>query len=307
MPNKRPRHLDDADNVAASAATNALGKQEEVQIKPKTTTMGELIVSWNCANLGVEQVKWLKVWIDRDHPAIVCLNETRQSADQVKLALKPIAGYQLLINSHEPARWHGVAVLVRDDVPFELINVSLDCKARQDNRSGDPCRGRLIALSLPQLAGGIRLIATYSPNSGRGLKNVGYRVQEWDRALFACLEAQRSQGPTLWIGDVNVALDDVDVSHPGRMKTYAGFSAQERASFRAFLHKQKWIDAWRTKHPTTREYSWHGRGTTTKTGMRLDNAIVSDDLARHVVSTFIGCASFPQAPSDHQPISIRLQ
>jgi exodeoxyribonuclease III len=261
--------------------------------------VGWRIVSWNANGLTEAAVAWLRDYVARERPAVMCLNETQRPAADVERLLKT-DGYHLLVNAHDPARWHGVAVMVRNDVKFARIDARLACKPRSDNKSGDAARGRVIALHLPDI--GCRLVATYSPNSGRAGKNLAYRIDEWDRALFAFLEAQRCLGPALWIGDINVAPEPIDVTQPGSMASWAGFTPRERTSLAAFVKTGGWVDVWRANHLNAKQYSWHGESG--RSGMRLDNAYCSRDLMHRVREPFISPNG--TAPSDHQPLGVTL-
>lgn len=102
-------------------------------------------------------------------------------------------------------------------------------------------------------------------------------------------------GPTMWIGDINVALDDIDVSNPKQMSKYAGFTPEERKNFRSFLQSGNWIDIWRHQHPDEILYTWCGAPPRPNYGLRLDNIVISKSLLPNIMSTF--------AISDTVPVS----
>jgi len=105
------------------------------------------------------------------------------------------------------------------------------------------------------------------------------------------------------LGDINVALSELDVSDPIGMSCWAGFIPEERQNLHRLLSSGYWFDPWRLQHPQTREYSWVGRYRKPGYGMRLDNIIVSESLLPRVKETSIdNCPS----DTDHLLVSLTL-
>jgi exodeoxyribonuclease III len=287
--------------------------EQWLDVKTTATSTGELVVSWNCDGLEADAMKWLSAFIEKEKPGVLCLNETHLSDEKTVATLKPFAGaYHILSNAHDPSRWHGVAMLIRKDLAFVPIAVSLgNCAVRSDNKTNDPAKGRILAVYLNSLD--VRIVTTYVPNAGTGrtnpLRNLGYRTDSWDPAVAHFLEGQRKLSPTLWIGDINVAPADMDVTAPKTMARWAGFTTEERQSLdKLYFKTGNWVDVWRGKYPTLKQYSWHGRNNS-KNGMRLDNAIASKDLVPRTALPFIGWSSGPNSPSppsDHLPIGLTI-
>src|SRR5204863_5336890 len=111
-------------------------------------------------------------------------------------------------------------------------------------------------------------------------------VKVWDPAFEKVLTTLSNDAPTLWMGDINVALDVIDVSHPQRMKNYAGFRPEERSNLKQLLDKG-WVDVWRHQHPNDTQYSWLGYPHRDHHGMRLDNMIVSQSLLPQCANAFL--------------------
>ena len=162
--------------------------------------------------------------------------------------------------------------------------------------------GRVILI---QLDGEVNVIGSYTPNSGQRQQNLFYRTQVWDPAFASLLEAARASGPTVWMGDINVALSDQDVSDPIGMSRWSGFTVPERQNLYALLSSGRWFDPWRIQHPNLREYSWVGYHQRPGYGMRLDNAIVSDTLLPKVVETYIETDASDN--TDHLPVVLVLR
>jgi exodeoxyribonuclease III len=184
----------------------------------------------------------------------------------------------------------------------------MKCAPRHDTNGKDATRGRLIAV---EIDGKFNILASYNPNSGadpkKPLKNLGYRVKEWDPALFAVLEELRASKPTIWLGDINVAPQEMDVSHPKEMALVGGFAPEERESLAGFLKTGKWIDIWRAQHPNTITYTYRGeqKKWSSAFGLRLDNIIVSEDMKKNVLTSY-NITDYP-APTDHIPITVLVK
>lgn len=295
--------------------------------------MAHLIFSWNIDSLKPE--KWTKLvsFIEKNNPSIVCLNETKGKFENLAKLFAELTDYDHIINAHSPAQYHGVAILIHKNLDWDSLDIKLDCEARSDNRSKDPTIGRLSAILLKannfvhrkgseeelevqdpntfskDVGGDLVIVATYSPNSGidytNPLKNLTYRIESWDASLFKTLvDLETKYKNVIWIGDINVAPTELDVSHPKVFARHAGFTQEERDSFAQFLQKSGWIDIWRYQHPHQVGYTFKGyKGYRYR--LRLDNCVITPSLlTRASQSTIYADKDFLE--SDHNPISILL-
>lgn len=267
------------------------------------------VCSWNVDGLRAPVWEWLRSYLLTHRPHVWCLNETKRTEAALHTMLAQVsAEYAAVLNCHRPAHMHGVAVLIRRDVPYRVLPCPIKCAVRSDTKSTDAACGRVLAI---EVAGKFNVVATYSPNAGvdrsQPLKNLAHRLREWDPALFALLEQMRATQPTVWIGDINVAPTAADVSDPKTMARWAGFTQEERVSLAGFLKSGHWLDIWRRQHRGNMAYTYRGKPGKWRSsfGLRLDNCIVSADLEKAVTKSFLitDCA----APTDHIPIGIKLK
>lgn len=259
------------------------------------------LISWNVNGYNDVKHQTLMALIMVRNPDVIFLSETKKSVDVLTPLFNEFNNYSFIINAHDPCKYHGVAMLIRNDHSFVQIPVNLPIPARSDTKNADPTSGRILSIAIDEQ---YYIIGTYSPNSGcRGLKNLDYRTQKWDPALFNLLNYYRSQGPTIWLGDINVAPNEIDVSNPRTMEKLPGFTIEERTSFSQFMNTG-WIDIWRHQHPDKREYSWIGSRDQPNYGLRLDNTIISPDLLHYITDSFM----LPHIKgSDHIPIGITIK
>lgn len=295
---------------------------------------------------------------------VLFLSETKKKQeDLLKMFSEVSASYEFIINAHNPARWHGVVMLYSKSLLYKYKIESLQdvvkekmkaCPVRHDcnDPKASASIGRIIAIKLSPIQTSnslqtnsslsISIVGTYVPNSGRmEAQKLDYRINKWDPALFSLLNhlaQERSEGAVVWCGDINVAPQEIDVTHPKTMKNYAGFTPQERANFQKFMvtppgatpptttsdakknafdvlakssllpsstEKSLWVDAWRHLNAKKCGYSWHSDKIPEKpkvrSEMRLDNIIVTQNLL-HKIKTAQIHNDF--LLSDHSPISL---
>lgn len=241
-----------------------------------------LIIAWNVNDYRKKIHEYMKVLISTRSPDIIFLSETKVKAEVLSVFFSEFHDYKYIINSHDPAWYHGVAMLVKNTHSFEKLEIDLGVPARKDTNRGGPETGRLIAIKLEKMI----VVGTYTPNAGRELSHLPYRIIAWDRAFFNLLNNYRKEMPTILIGDINVAFESIDVSNVEKMSKFAGFTPQERESFKTFMD-EGWIDVWRTQNPGKIMYTWRGDHSIAEYGMRLDNIIVSPELLKNAGEAFI--------------------
>lgn len=248
------------------------------------------LLSWNVDGYTPDIHVWLKVLAQTTRPDIIFLSETKKKAEDLTLLFGEFTDYNVILNVHVPASMHGVAMLIRNDHVYEHLPVQMNIAPRSDTKVAEAGTGRIILIKLDQK---FFIIGSYTPNSRASgdIKHI-YRTTIWDPAFFALLEILRSHGGVIWLGDVNTALDEIDVSNPDSMKRYAGFTLEERTNLRSLLDTGNWIDIWRYQHPNDRIYTWCGNPPRANYGMRLDNIIISDLLVPNILTSFMisdGC------------------
>ena len=147
------------------------------------------------------------------------------------------------------------------------------------------------------------LVTVYTPNSGTGLKRLDYRM-EWDKAFTEYVTSLEK--PVIICGDLNVANEEIDIKNPKTNHKNAGFTDEERNSFKANLLKY-YKDSYRTLYPDKVEYSWwsyrfHAREK--NAGWRIDYWLVDPRLWDKVEDSKILTDIYG---SDHCPIELDLK
>eukprot|EP01112_Ceratiomyxa_fruticulosa_P013755 TRINITY_DN3885_c0_g1_i9.p1 TRINITY_DN3885_c0_g1~~TRINITY_DN3885_c0_g1_i9.p1 ORF type:complete len:386 (-),score=79.51 TRINITY_DN3885_c0_g1_i9:83-1240(-) len=251
------------------------------------------IISWNVAGYKSVSGKGFADYVKKENPDILCLQETKiEEARVVKDALPP--GYETFwYHAVSPNAGYSGTAIFSKTAPIKVTK-GLGKKSHDDE-------GRAITAEFPTFF----LVNTYVPNSGRGLPNLKYRVNEWDKDLLAHLKSLESKGkPVIWCGDLNVAHLDIDIKN--RNPKLAGFTPEERQSFTDILNAG-FVDTYRHFYPTvTGSYTFWafmGGARGKDVGWRLDYFIVSKSIIGRIHHSFIRKTVMG---SDHAPIGIIL-
>lgn len=257
--------------------------------------------SWNvngysdCIHSTIKQI------IKESSPSILFFTETKRTYNQLVTHFEQLTDYAYYISVHNPHQYHGVAMLVRKDIPHTLMSIDLGIERRKDSaKCASATVGRLIAVNIFDFV----VIGTYTPNSGRTeeTQKLVYRENVWDVAFYETIRSMSTTSEIVWMGDVNAApVLEEDVSNKS-MYSWAGCRPGERGNLNSLL-KDGWVDVWRKEHPHNREYTWRGKQNSTKYGMRIDNIIITPGLWKNVNSSFI-CHSCDG--SDHVPIGMHM-
>lgn len=107
-------------------------------------------------------------------------------------------------------------------------------------------------------------------------------------------------------GDFNVAVEPLDLARPKENEGNAGYSIEERDSFKKIL-ESGFVDSFRLLHPDSKEYSWwsymfHAREK--NVGWRLDYFLISEWAKDKIKISKMHPEVFG---SDHCPIEIEFE
>lgn len=261
-----------------------------------------MIVSWNVDGYRDCMHSWLTQFLCTSKPDVVFISETKKPFAYLSALFDQFTDYNYIINVHNPTRWHGVAMLIHKKYSYEEISITMNIPPRSDNNSTDAAAGRVIAIHLNKQ---IYIIGSYTPNSGRGKDKLSYRTQLWDPAFIAILNDLAIRGPTVWIGDINVAPEAIDISNPKTMRNWAGCSPEEQANFHSLIQTGNWIDIWRQQNPGQKCYTWRGYTPRPNYGLRLDNIIISKSLLPKAMNAFV--VEDNLIGSDHLPVGLYVR
>ena len=246
------------------------------------------LISWNvngiraCINKGFLDI------VDALDADIVCLQETKAQPDQIEIP-EDLYPYQYAYSAVRKG-YSGTMILSR----IEPLHVSYGLGMEQHDTEG-----RVITAEFEDFY----LVTVYTPNSGDGLKRLEYRM-EWDKAFSNYI--QSLDKPVLLTGDLNVANEEIDIKNPKTNRRNAGFTDEERDSFKKNLLTIL-KDSYRTLYPDKVEYSWWSyrfNARKNNAGWRIDYFLASEELESRLSDAKI---LTDVMGSDHCPVVLELK
>ncbi|KAG2332287.1 hypothetical protein Bca52824_003467 [Brassica carinata] len=260
------------------------------------------IMTWNVnglrALLKLESFSALQL-AQRENFDVLCLQETKiqvKDVEEVKKALSDGYDHSFWSCSVSKLGYSGTAIISRIKPLSVRYGTGL-------SGSDHDMEGRIVTAEFESFY----LISTYVPNSGDGLKRLSYRIEEWDRTLSKYIKELEKSKPVVLTGDLNCAHEEIDIYNPAGNKRSAGFTIEERQSFRENFLDKGFVDTFRKQHPGVVGYTYwgyrHGTRKTNK-GWRLDYFLVSESISANVHDSYI----LPDINgSDHCPIGLILK
>jgi exodeoxyribonuclease-3 len=261
------------------------------------------IYSWNINGIRAVVRKELFVpFIEKHHPDILCLQETKAEKGQ---AIIDLPDYEEYWNSAEKKGYSGTAIFTKHK-PLAIINgFPPEIIEKYDvpgDVYGDPNKeGRIVAAEYEKFF----LVTVYTPNAKDDLSRIPMRHNHWDPAFLAYCKHLEKKKPVIFCGDLNVAHTEDDLARPKPNIGKKGFTDEEREGFQKFLDAG-FVDTLRMFKQGNGYYTWWshwGNARANNVGWRIDYFLVSESLKNKVRSADIHAGVMG---SDHCPISITL-
>jgi exodeoxyribonuclease-3 len=252
------------------------------------------IISWNVNGIRAIMKKDFKDSVKALDADILCLQETKASADQVKDVAMLIDGYSVYANASKIKKgYSGTAILSRGIPAAITFDMGVD---EHDEE------GRVITTEYEDFY----LVNAYVPNSGQELVRLDYRKQ-WDADFYLYLKDLEKTKPVVLCGDLNVAHQPIDIARPkANYNKSAGYTQIEIDGFSRLVEDGGFVDTFRYLHPDEVAYTWWSfrAGARAKNiGWRIDYFLVSNVLKDRVHEAFI----LPKyMGSDHCPLGISI-
>ena len=206
-------------------------------------------------------------WLTRHKPDVMCLQETKVQDSDFPAAEIERAGYYASFRGMKG--YSGVATLTREQ-PEKVIYGLHDEPDPEDVRI------------LQTVVRGIPIINTYVPQ-GHSIKSDKYVAKLlWFKHLKRYFEIRLNPAqPVLWLGDMNVAPEPIDVYHPDRRVNDVDFHIDARNAFKEVC-AWGFIDLFRTFHPHRVQYTYWDyfrRALENNWGWRIDHILATTSMA----------------------------
>ena len=247
-------------------------------------------ISWNVNGLRACIQKGFMDVFSTLNADFFCLQETKLQPDQICLELPNYTQYW---NSAEKKGYSGTAIFTRQAPLSVRYGLGID---EHDHE------GRLITLEFEDFY----LVCCYTPNAQDGLKRIDYRMQ-WEDDLLGYLKELDRQKAVIYCGDLNVAVEEIDLKNPASNRGNAGFSDEERGAFTQLL-EAGFTDSFRYLYPDQKDaYTWWSymfKARERNIGWRIDYFVVSERLQTAIEDAAIHADI---TGSDHCPVELRLK
>jgi exodeoxyribonuclease-3 len=206
-------------------------------------------------------------WLERNRPDVLCLQETKVEDTGFPLLELRALGYH--VNFRGRKAYNGVATLSLRE-PEVVQYGFVEGREAEDDRV------------LLTVIDGVPIVNTYIPQGQAiGSEKYAYKLAFIARLRRYFDERLDPAKPALWLGDLNVAPEPIDVYHPERRVNDPDFHIDAR---NAFKETRAWgfIDLFRHLHPDRVQYTYwdYFRDSFTKNfGWRIDHILATASLA----------------------------
>ncbi len=253
------------------------------------------IATWNVNSIRQRETH-VQRWLQRVEPDVLLLQEIKCEAPAFPAATFEALGYKAEIVGQKA--YNGVAVLSR--IPFTTIHRALPGLPPDDDQA------RYVEIE----AGGMTIIGIYLPNgNSRGDEGFAYKMRWMDLLADRAEALLAADTPLVVTGDFNVCPTDVDFA-PGALSPG---DALLRPETRERFRRMVWMgltDSIRAMHPRGPVYTfwdYQAGAWPRDSGLRIDHALLSPDLAERLVSAVPDRMERDQPqPSDHVPVVIEI-
>ena len=251
------------------------------------------IISFNVNGVRAITKKSFVADMKRVNADIICLQETKATAEQVAEAVGELTDYKVYANEADKKGYSGTAILTK----VEPLSIQKDMGIHEHDKEG-----RVICAEFSDFY----VITVYTPNSGSELARLDYR-QQWDADFLKYLKNLEKSKPVIVCGDLNVAHKEIDLARPkANYNKSAGFMQEEIDGMDSYTANGL-IDTFRFHQPEEIKYTWwsyRGGAREKNVGWRIDYFLVSDTIKNNIQEAFI---LNDVHGSDHCPVGVILK
>ena len=207
-------------------------------------------------------------WMEQHKPDVMCLQETKVQDSEFPVEAIESAGYWASFRGMKS--YNGVATLTREK-PEHVLHGLHNEADNEDVRI------------LQVVVHGIPIINTYVPQ-GQSITSEKYVSKLlWFRHLKRYFETHLDRAkPAIWLGDLNVAPEPIDVYHPDRRVNDVDFHIDARNIFKETC-AWGFIDVFRQLHPDRVQYTYwdyYRKAFEHNWGWRIDHILATEPLAK---------------------------
>lgn len=247
------------------------------------------MISWNVNGIRACLKKGFLDYFNEVDVDVFCIQETKLQEGILELELE---GYKQYWNYAKRKGYSGTGVFVKK----EPLNVEYGIGIEEHDQEG-----RVITLEYE----GYFLVTVYTPNSGKELVRLDYRMK-WEDDFLKYLKKLDEVKPVVLCGDLNVAHKEIDLKNPSSNRRNAGFTDEEREKFQVLLDSG-FTDTFRYFYPDKEgAYTWWSymfNARSRNAGWRIDYFCVSKRLEDKLIDAQIHSEVLG---SDHCPVGLLI-
>jgi exodeoxyribonuclease-3 len=227
-------------------------------------------------------------WIAEHEPDVMCLQETKVQDQDFPVDAIRKAGYYSAFRGMKG--YNGVATLTRA-LPERVVHGLHEGQDNEDFRV------------VQTVVNGIPIINSYVPQ-GYSISSEKYAFKlAWFRRLRRYFEEHLDPDkPALWVGDLNVAPEPIDVYHPDRRVKDVDFHIDARTAYKDAV-AWGFVDVFRKLHPDVVQYTYWDyfrQAFERNFGWRIDHILATATLAERCHRAEVDMAARKGAnASDH--------
>lgn len=251
------------------------------------------ILSWNVNGLKAIFRKESFTPILKNHPNIVCLQETKLSEDlDIQLYLDNKLKFKNIHFNNSIKKGFSGTAIFSDLIPIKT-NYIEEIDKEFDGRIIEQDFGNFIILNV------------YIPNGKLNKHRLKVKLDFYKNLFDYCCELRRKNKSIVICGDFNTAHKNIDLKK-SKINNKSGFSEMEKECIDLFTDNG-FIDTYRYLYSEEKEaYTWwsyRSKARARNEGWRIDYIFISDNLKDKLVDAYIYDEILG---SDHCPIGITL-
>lgn len=237
----------------------------------------------------------LERWLPQSGVDLLFLQETKAVDEDFPVEPFAAMGYRAFFRGEKA--YNGVAALVK-----ESLNAEVSFGFSDDVEPDFPTRVLWLRTE------GLTVLNTYVPQ-GKEITHPDFEVKKQflDRVRKAALREMSAH--FVWVGDLNVAPTERDLTNPRGKKDHVCFCQEIRDVFAKT--REGLVDLLRKFHPEDGVYTFFDYrvkdALARNIGWRIDHALASPALAERVTDCFVDTGPRGwERPSDHTPLVVDI-
>ena len=254
------------------------------------------IVSVNVNGIRAAHRKGFFQWLERTHPDIVCLQETKAQEHQLHPEDYYPSDYHCHYFDAEKKGYSGVAIFSRQK-PNKVI-----CGLGEGWQDMD-AEGRYIQADFDKFS----VISLYLPSGSSSEERQQIKFGFLDRFVPHLQSLRRKKREFIICGDWNIAHKKIDIKNWRGNQKNSGFLPEERAWMDQLFGKLGYVDGFRVVNQEEDQYTWwsnRGQAWAKNVGWRIDYQVITPGLRDKVIAADI----YKQERfSDHAPLIMDYQ